>query len=210
MATSPWLSIPLSDYEGHMGAAEVQQLSALSELFRRAVGLCRPQSIAILGIAGGNGLEHIAQGSLRRIVGVDVNPHYLAEVGRRYHALSGLELHCVDLASDEVHLPAVDFVHAALIFEHAGLLLAVDNAVALVAPGGSLSVVLQLPARDVDIVTPTPFTSMQALRDHVERIDVASFRALLARRGFAPTHEENLSLVGGKAFWLGVFSRLGQ
>jgi hypothetical protein len=33
--SDPWLSIPLADYEGHMGADNVQQLSALSDLFKR-------------------------------------------------------------------------------------------------------------------------------------------------------------------------------
>ena len=58
MTTSnPWLSIPLADYEGHMGA--VKQLDALSALFARALEVCAPESVAVLGIAGGNGLESL-------------------------------------------------------------------------------------------------------------------------------------------------------
>jgi hypothetical protein len=48
-----WLSIPLADYEGHKGADSVQQLSALSSLFKRALDVCLRDSVAILGIAGG-------------------------------------------------------------------------------------------------------------------------------------------------------------
>jgi hypothetical protein len=39
---NPWLSIPLQDYEGHMGRDNAQQLSVLSELFKRALGHLRP------------------------------------------------------------------------------------------------------------------------------------------------------------------------
>jgi hypothetical protein len=54
--SDPWLSIPPADYEGHMGADNVQPLSAMSGLFKRALDVCLPDSVAILGIAGGNGL----------------------------------------------------------------------------------------------------------------------------------------------------------
>src|SRR6266480_2551001 len=98
--TNPWLSIPLADYEGHMGSAHVQQLHALSALFRRALDICAPDSVAVLGIAGGNGLEHLDL-AMTRIVGFDINATYLDEVRRRFGARPNLELHCVDLSRDE-------------------------------------------------------------------------------------------------------------
>ena len=57
--TNPWLSVPLADYEAHMRSPAVQQLDALSDLFAEALAFCNPASVAILGIAGGNGLERI-------------------------------------------------------------------------------------------------------------------------------------------------------
>jgi hypothetical protein len=69
---NPWLNIPLADYEGHMGSAQVQQLDALSELFAEALERCRPASIAVLGIAGGNGLDRVDSGITKRIVGIDI------------------------------------------------------------------------------------------------------------------------------------------
>jgi len=47
---NPWLSIPLQDYEGHTGQDNAQQLSVLSELFKRALDICVPDSVAVLGI----------------------------------------------------------------------------------------------------------------------------------------------------------------
>ena len=187
-----------------MTAPGVEQLRALSLLFSRALTRARPRSVAVLGIAGGNGLEHI-DGSVTRVVGVDIRAEYLDEVRRRFPDLP-LELHCVDLSHDAISAAPVDLVHAALIFEHAGLERALDNALSLVAPGGSLSVVLQLPSAAAT-VAPTPFGSMQSLRDHVSIIAFDGFRELVESRDFSPVVEEAMALPGGKSFWLGIFSR---
>jgi hypothetical protein len=75
--SNPWLGIPLGDYEGHMGSAEVGQLPVLAELFKCALDHCRPKSVAVLGVAGGNGLEQIDCSITKRIVGVDINRQYI-------------------------------------------------------------------------------------------------------------------------------------
>ena len=81
--SNPWLSIPLEDYEAHMRSAAVQQLAALSELFRGALNRYRPESVAVLGVAGGNGLEQIDSGVTKRVIGIDINQRYLDEVQGR-------------------------------------------------------------------------------------------------------------------------------
>jgi len=202
---NPWLSIPLSDYEGHMNAPGVGQLGALSFLFARAVQRTRPRSVAVLGIAGGNGLEHV-DATISRVVGIDVQPEYLDEVRRRFPSLP-LELHRLDLSSERVNVAPVDLVHAALVFEHTGLGLALDNALTLVAPGGSLSVVLQLPSSADADVAPTGFASIQTLRDHFTLIGFDELRDLVEAKGLDPVIDEAMALPGGKALWLGVFSR---
>lgn len=94
-----WLDVPLDDYEGHMRAAGVGQLDVLRDLFAEALTVCRPASVAILGVAGGNGLDAIDPLSTTRVVGVDINPEYLAATGRRFSFISGLDLRCLDLAA---------------------------------------------------------------------------------------------------------------
>ena len=204
--SNPWLSIPLADYEGHMGSEQVQQLSALSELFNRALEVCSPETVAVLGIAGGNGLERASRPPIQRIVGVDINAQYLDEVRRRFGSRLNLELCCVDLSQEELDVAAMDLVHAALLFEHAGLGRALDNAVSLVAPDGKLSVVLQLPDGERQPVTPTPYASMQHLGRGFSLIDVSAFRQLLEERRFRLLADERLSLPTGKVLWLGVFA----
>ena len=204
----PWLSIPLADYEGHMGADNVQQLSALSGLFKRALDVCLPDSVAILGIAGGNGLEHVNPATIKRVAGFDINPAYLDEVRRRFVTLPILELHCVDLSQDELRAAPVALVHAALFFEHAGLGRALDNALSLVARGGKLSVVLQLPERGQQNVTTTSYPSMQTLAGSFSLVDVSRLCALLEKQGFRLLNEELRPLPTGKTLWLGIFSSL--
>lgn len=204
MSSNPWLSIPLADYEGHMDAAH--QLRALSELFTRALDICRPDSVAILGIAGGNGLEHVDRAGITRIVGIDINPHYLDEVRRRFGTAPNLELHCVDLSQVELRVAPVALVHAALVFEHAGLGRALDNALSLVSRGGRFSVVLQRSDGDQPNVTPTSFPSMQTLAEDFSLVEPSHLRGLLETRGFDLLTEELQSLPTGKSFWLGVFT----
>lgn len=97
-------------------------------------------------------------------------------------------------------------MHAALIFEHAGLGRCLENALSLVSPEGRLSVVLQLPSEAEPDVKPTPYSSMQALRNCFALIDVFQFCRRLEERGFHLVQQEQRSLPGGKALWLGIFA----
>jgi hypothetical protein len=204
---NPWLAIALEDYEGHMSSDHVRQLEPLSDLFKRALDLCVPKSIAILGIADGNGLERVDCTVTEKILGLDINVRYLDAVRQRYSALPGLELYCTDLAGEPLHLPPVELVHAALVFEHTGLGCCLENALSLVAPRGKLSIVLQLPTKTEQDVTVTRYLSMQALRDHFALIDVSKFQRRLEEKGWYLFHEKQRDLPAGKAFWLGVFVR---
>lgn len=204
--SNPWLGVPLAEYEQHMSSLEVQQSGVLSELFAEAVGRCRPVSVAVLGIAGGNGLGHIDSSVTRRVVGLDLNPLYLEAVRERYSHLPGLEVHCVDLSEQQLALEPVQLVHAALIFEHAGVGRCLENAISMMVPGGNLSVVLQLPAEGGEPVSASQFPSIRNLRSHFSIVSPAWLRDLLAARGFRLTYRTIRTLPAGKGFWAGIFS----
>jgi len=188
-----------------MKSADVRQLDALSELFAEALAYCRPRSVAVLGIAGGNGLEHVDRNTTTRVVGVDVNPGYLDEARRRFGAQGELELYCVDLAEQVIEVKPVELVHAALVFEHAGTGRCLENALSLVANGGALSVVLQLPSETEQGVGASPFPSLQRLKEDFSLIPPERFCELLEPRGFRLEHETRRSLPAGKEFWMGIF-----
>ena len=56
---NPWSKIPLDDYESHMSLTSIQQLQALNKLMEGQIMTWPVSSAMILGVAGGNGLEHI-------------------------------------------------------------------------------------------------------------------------------------------------------
>jgi threonine dehydrogenase-like Zn-dependent dehydrogenase len=188
-----------------MGAPEVVQLEPLADAFAEALARARPASVAILGIAGGNGLERIEPDITRRIVGIDINPSYLEAVRARFPDLPGLELHCLDLSAPGGLPEPVSLVHAALVFEHAGVEACLDNAIAMVAAGGFLSVVLQLPSEQP--VSPTGVVSMRQLKERFAHVDPGGFRAGVKARGFQLGNEKSIALPGGKSFWFAIFAR---
>lgn len=190
-----------------MKSVNVQQLDALSELFARALAYCRPASVAVLGIAGGNGLDQIDTGMTKRIVGFDINASYLDEVRSRYAGISGLELFCVDLARQTVDVESVQLVHAALVFEHAGVGQCLENALSLVESGGFLSAVLQLPSEAEQGVSPTEFSSIQNLKPHFSLIDPQWFQEMLEQRRFRLEEQVQRSVPAGKKLWMGIFRR---
>ena len=163
---NPWQDLPLEDYEGHMGSAAVGQLAPLGDIFAEALTRLRPRSVAVLGVAGGNGLEH-----------------------------------------DTLDLEPVALVHAALLFEHAGTGPCLDTAVSLVARGGHLSVVLQLPSAAHQAVTPSAYASMATLAGDFAFVDPHQLRRILARRDLRLTHQARRTLATGKVFWSGYFER---
>jgi hypothetical protein len=204
---NPWLEIPLADYEGHMQAPGVEQLGALADLFGFVVATCEPTSIAVLGIAGGNGLDAVNPSVTTRVVGVDINPAYLEATRRRFGTTLNLELHCVDLANQEVDVEPVDLVHAGLIFEHAGTQRCLDNALSMLRRSGSLSVILQLPSTVAPGLGASLFQVMSKLAAEFSLVNPNDLIGQLAARGLEPLHQSTRSLSSGKSFWLGIFRR---
>ena len=58
--SNPWEEISLDDYEKHMSLESVRQLQALDSIMKEQFSAYPVETAAVLGVAGGNGLEHIA------------------------------------------------------------------------------------------------------------------------------------------------------
>lgn len=119
---NPWKDINLSDYESHMALDSVQQLQAMNQMMKGQLNQYDIQSAMILGIAGGNGLEHVDTEKLNKVYGVDINPEYLTITKKRHENLSDttLECLCVDLISEAEKLPQVNMLIANLLIEYIG------------------------------------------------------------------------------------------
>ena len=119
--TNPWEEIPLSDYEQHMQLASVYQLQTMNQAIRKQLDAYPVTSAMIVGVAGGNGLEHVDRAKYGRIYGVDINRSYLQEVEKRYAALRGcLQCLCLDLITDAGRLPRAQLLIANLLIEYVG------------------------------------------------------------------------------------------
>lgn len=118
---NPWEEIDLNDYESHMSLHSVYQLQVLNEMMKEQFYTYNIKTLMILGIAGGNGLEHISIDDFEKVYGVDVNEKYLAECNKRYPKLKGLlDTICVDLLDDDLQLPCSDLLIANLLIEYIG------------------------------------------------------------------------------------------
>lgn len=118
---NPWEEIDLTAYEKHMGLDSVYQLQALNRMMKNQFYSYPVQSIMVLGVAGGNGLEHIDKQVIKKVYGVDINKGYLETCINRYPELRGvLYTICADLTQKTSELPYADLVVANLVVEYIG------------------------------------------------------------------------------------------
>lgn len=64
---NPWEEISLTDYENHMKLDSVMQLQAMSKMMKDQFDIYPISTVMILGIAGGNGLEHISKEKFKKV-----------------------------------------------------------------------------------------------------------------------------------------------
>lgn len=118
---NPWEVLNLEHYEAHMQYQNVQQAQALNLIMKRQFNAFSVKSICILGISGGNGLEHIDLNLVSKIYGLDINDKYLSICRERFPQLNDkLELRKVDLMSPQVKLPDTELITANLVLEYLG------------------------------------------------------------------------------------------
>lgn len=120
--SNPWEKVPLEDYENHMKLASVQQLQKLNEIMKSQLYKYKISTIAILGIAGGNGLDLIDNSRIKRVYGIDINKSYLDICKKKYKNLKDcLVLKKLDLSNLSDDLPKVDIIIANLFIEYIGV-----------------------------------------------------------------------------------------
>lgn len=198
---NPWLEIPLADYTGHMGSPAVGQTRLLNELLAAALRDLRPRTVLHVGCGAGNGLEHVDPAVTERVVGVDVNPNFLAELHRRLPQPGfELETRCGDIGAMDFAAGSFALAHAALVFEYVDWRAMLPRLSAALAPGGVLSVVLQLPCSTMPAVTPTPFRSLYQLESIFHFVDPEALAAQAAACGLPTVQRRVVQLPSGKEF----------
>jgi SAM-dependent methyltransferase len=208
MVASPWLDIPLADYEGHMALPEIAQARMLADELESAVRQHAPSSVAIIGCSGGNGFERLIGTTVERIVGIDINPTYVAAAQARFGTqLPKLALYVADIQDALPNIMPMEMIFAGLIFEYVDLRATMHNLRRLCAPGGTLVAVLQVPSAEAKAVSPSPYRSLQRLAPAMRLRDAQEVKGAATEAGFAPATTRSLTLPSGKSFIVLSFHR---
>lgn len=119
--SNPWEEISLSDYENHMSLDSVKQLQTLNGIMKEQLNDYNIDSAMVLGIAGGNGLEHVDVQKYQKVYGIDINEEYLNTVRERFRSIDGkLECLKINLIEETNKLPHAKLVIANLLIEYIG------------------------------------------------------------------------------------------
>jgi len=204
---TPWLTIPLADYEGHMALPGIEQSNFLSTVLSQQLEVFRPASLAVVGCAGGNGFERIDPQSTKRVVGIDINESYLNATRSRYgHAFDRLDLNALNIELRGPAVAPVELIYAALIFEYVDSERTMANLASLCSPGGHLVTVLQISSSTTEPVSPSPYVSLQTLGPVMRLVESDILAGIATAAGFTRLSASRVRLPSGKEFAIDVFS----
>ena len=197
--SNPWEEIRLDDYEKHMSLDSVKQLQAMNEIMKTQLEAYPVLTAMILGIAGGNGLEHVCKEKYQTVYGVDINEEYLKATAERFSNLSDV-LKClkIDLMSDASKLPHSQLLIANLLIEYIGYQ-AFQAAVRQVNPD-YISCVIQINTDEENWVSDSPYIHAFDRLDEVHcQMEQGALTAAMKEAGYEKILEESWPLPNGKA-----------
>ncbi len=166
----------------------------------------KPNSLALLGCAGGNGLAEVDPAVTSRVVALDINRSFVAKASERHSKrFASFEPTVHDLASNEtIPFKPVKMIFAGLLLEYVPPSKLLRFARESLERGGILACVVQLPSKSLPEVTPSPFTSLEALAPYihlvapetaVSEVESIGFRQVSSRLNGMPNGKELLTLV---------------
>ena len=195
---NPWEEISLDDYENHMRLDTVKQLQAMNEIMKEQFAAYPVATAMILGVAGGNGLEHIRTDKYRRVYGVVINSAYLDAVQERYPQLSDV-LQCLhlDLVNEAEQLPQAQLVIANLLIEYIGYP-AFQKVVLQIGPE-YISCVIQINTDAEQWVSDSPYLHAFDRLDEVHhQMEESALTEALKAIGYEEILREDTPLPNGK------------
>ncbi len=197
--TNPWEEIRLEDYENHMSLESVMQLQTMNTMMKEQFEAYPVSTAMVLGVAGGNGLEHISTDKYRTVYGVDINANYLRIVSERYPALSGV-LQCLqlDLIQDYEKLPKAELVVANLLIEYIGYKV-FQNVILRVAPD-YVSCAIQINTDKESWVSDSPYLHVFDRLDEIHhQMEETALSAAMRQIAYVPVLRVLSALPNGKA-----------
>jgi SAM-dependent methyltransferase len=202
---SPWLDVPLADYEGHMELPGIEQAQLLSDIFAGVLAKFSPRSVAVIGCAGGNGFDRIPA-AISRVVGVDLNPRFVAETEVRFKdRIENLELIVGDIQSHEVSFAPVDLIFLGLILEYVNVESVIARMPSMLTARGRIVTVLQLPTVGYQQVSVSPFKSVHPVGEVMHLVPPARLQDAVEAHGYIQLESRNVVSQGGKQFQVQAF-----
>ena len=196
---NPWEEISLNDYENHMSLDSVKQLQTMNTIMKEQFEAYPVSTAMVLGVAGGNGLEHVSIDKFRTVYGVDINGDYLRTVSERYVDLADV-LKClkIDLINDADQLPEAQLLIANLLIEYIGY--DVFQSVIRKVNPEYVSCVIQINTDDKQWVSDSPYLHAFDRLDEVHhQMDENSLSARMMEIGYKDLLQTRISLPNGKA-----------
>ena len=198
---NPWLEIPLEDYEAHMSLPSVAQSGYFADVIEERTAALRPDSVAVVGCAGGNGFDRISPAVVRRVVGIDINSRYIAETRTRFqNRFDHPEFFERDFTDEGFSIEPVDLVFAHLVFEYVDFSRGLASIKRFLNPEGRVSAILQLPCAKMSPVSPSPFVSLKKLDGIMQLVHPDEFERSATARGFKVREKSRKMLPSGKEF----------
>lgn len=195
---NPWEDIRLDDYEKHMSLDSVMQLQALNSIMKNQFEAYDVHTVMILGVAGGNGLEHIDTDKYTRVYGVDINDSYLKILAIRYGAMGDV-LQCLhlDIVKNVGMLPNADLVIANVLIEYIGY--SAFQKVLQQVDATYVSCVIQINTDEGAWVSESPylhaFDGLDAIHHQMEE---STLTAAMKEIGYSRIVQDALPLPNGK------------
>ena len=196
---NPWEEIKLEDYENHMKLDSVMQLQTMNSLMREQFEAYPVSTAMVLGVAGGNGLEHVRCDKYETVYGIDINEDYLKVVSERYKNLAGvLKCLCIDLTKDADKLPHAELVIANLLIEYIGYD-AFKNAICKIDPK-YVSCVIQINTDENQWVSDSPYLHAFDRLDEVHhQMEENALSEAMSDTGYSLIFQDRKDLPNGKA-----------
>lgn len=189
-----------------MGPAGTDELSPLSTLFAKAYAARQPRRLALLGVATGNGLEHVDVRLTGRVVGLDVNLSYLAVARQRQRRLgAALQLQCADVERAELDRGRFDLVHAALLLEYVDVRVVVPRVSSWLAPEGAFTVVLELPGGAA--LADSRYPAVRALAGAARLVPPQELRGLAEAEGLVERRAFVVPLPSGRRYFVALYEK---
>ena len=199
-SSNPWTTIPLTDYEQHMSHSSVGQLSLLNSLTKKYLAKLKPATCLFMGIAGGNGLEHIDNDISKNVIGIDINQEYLDVCFKRYHdRIDSLQLLELDITKDTNRICSADFIWAALVLEYAGIDKCLEFSNNNILRGGHFIVTIQS-NNNLQSVSPTEVESVKKAGTIFNTVDPEVMLVKAKELGYALVDEQVNQLPNRKSF----------